>query len=56
MNLFRKWIRDEISAHTHVHGFLLKQVFQTNYLRFQQIVLRKFGLCLLDLDSIEFNT
>ena len=56
MNLFRKWIRDEISAHTHVHGFWLKQVFQTHYLCFLQIGLRKFGLCLLDLDPIGFNT
>ena len=56
MILIRKLISDYIIAHTHVHGFWLKQVFQTNYLRFQQIVLRKFGLCLLDLDPIGFNT
>ena len=54
--LLRKLIRNEIIAHIHVHGFYTKQVFQTHYLRYLKIRLRKFGLCLLDLDSIGFNT
>ena len=56
MNLFTTLIRVEFSGYTHVHGFCLKQVFQKDYLRFLQIGLKKFGLCLLDLDPIGFNT
>ena len=56
MNLFKTLIRVEFGGHTHVHGLITKQVFQTHYLHFLEIGLRKFGLCLLDLDSIGFNT